>query len=841
MPTCTVDGVRTYTCKYCGDVYVRYLDAYGHKWDGGVVTDEATYLHDGETTYTCTRCGETRTEAIEAASLFFGLFNPEDGYAGFAPPGFGDTLGGLHITLQPEGGTIRRDSGDTHVMTIAAEGGTGAYTYQWFYRETLIDGMLSGMDEYLASTLEGVSLMLSGKTSKVSDAFHEATGLSGALVGTGSVVCKPVDSTSSGFTAVSFDEITSHEIPGATSPTYTATEGGREYWCVVTDEDGTIVASKAASVTWRIRIATEPRDININDPDGSWAVFAVDGATPYEYHWFGVLSDGTEEAIEGYGADTATLSSEVSASYQTVRCMVIDHDGYSVVTRDAGLYDAAPLKVYGDCFSGWTILPGQSVVLTAWATGGVLPYTATWTRKGELVGEVQTADAQPGQFTCTVSETGTYKLTIIDAMGETVTGECLLAEQQLAISRQPEGGMLSAPTKGKGGEHVNGTYTFFIEMGEGTMPFTYKLYWNDAPLESQTSGQFTVNIPGEYYIHVEDATGRWADSDVIVVEDYDFRFADVPDEVFMEDPYEGIRFSISVAGGLAPYTYEWFYWDSTDLDDFTYDPVPDSKRVSYSESSSIRSNSIGYYRCEVTDANGVMIRTTPIFLGYIGSKPFIYRQPEDMIISSSSTEPLGASIWAIATPGVNLQYDWWHYLMRSSTGWMYKWTKTDVRGSEWTQGGSGRNLMGEFYCTVTNPDTGESTDSRRFILGTELVLVRAEQIGTTRDIAYEFEGGVGPYMVVVAYGAYILDDDGSIKGAALKEDGAYFITTGTGSAMPDRHVTSYREDETGISFILHDVERYTKRDGKYCPYWYKVMIYDQIGQSIKYEIIMTWD
>ncbi|MBE6932307.1 MAG: hypothetical protein E7464_02865, partial [Ruminococcaceae bacterium] len=64
-PTCTEKGYTTYTCSVCGDSYKDdETDALGHKWDGGVVTKEATKEEEGVRTFTCTVCDETKTEAI---------------------------------------------------------------------------------------------------------------------------------------------------------------------------------------------------------------------------------------------------------------------------------------------------------------------------------------------------------------------------------------------------------------------------------------------------------------------------------------------------------------------------------------------------------------------------------------------------------------------------------------------------------------------------------------------------------------------------------------------------------------------------------------------------------
>ena len=86
-PTCTEDGVKTFTCKNDGShTYTEPVPATGHAWDEGVVTKEPTYEEDGERTYTCQNdkthvhkevipeLGYTFTETVVAPTC------TEDGY-----------------------------------------------------------------------------------------------------------------------------------------------------------------------------------------------------------------------------------------------------------------------------------------------------------------------------------------------------------------------------------------------------------------------------------------------------------------------------------------------------------------------------------------------------------------------------------------------------------------------------------------------------------------------------------------------------------------------------------------------------------------------------------------
>jgi DNA-directed RNA polymerase subunit RPC12/RpoP len=77
--TCTESGnIEYWTCNRCGKLFSdaegtteivlaeTVINALGHAWDNGVITAEPTCTETGVKTFTCTRCGETRTEAVPA-------------------------------------------------------------------------------------------------------------------------------------------------------------------------------------------------------------------------------------------------------------------------------------------------------------------------------------------------------------------------------------------------------------------------------------------------------------------------------------------------------------------------------------------------------------------------------------------------------------------------------------------------------------------------------------------------------------------------------------------------------------------------------------------------------
>ena len=64
--TCTENGEKTYLCtdEGCDKTWIETIPATGHSWDNGKVTKEATCKEEGSKTYTCSICGDTKTEAI---------------------------------------------------------------------------------------------------------------------------------------------------------------------------------------------------------------------------------------------------------------------------------------------------------------------------------------------------------------------------------------------------------------------------------------------------------------------------------------------------------------------------------------------------------------------------------------------------------------------------------------------------------------------------------------------------------------------------------------------------------------------------------------------------------
>lgn len=81
-PTCTEEGVKTYTCSN-GETRTETIPALGHnfgEWSNWTTTIEVAYDHDGEKehTHTCTRCGHSETEKVTVSRFVAGGYDGND-------------------------------------------------------------------------------------------------------------------------------------------------------------------------------------------------------------------------------------------------------------------------------------------------------------------------------------------------------------------------------------------------------------------------------------------------------------------------------------------------------------------------------------------------------------------------------------------------------------------------------------------------------------------------------------------------------------------------------------------------------------------------------------------
>lgn len=82
QPTCTQEGVMTYSCSGCTVTYTEPIEMLGHTWNEGVITKNPTYETTGIRTHTCSVCNGTKEE-VEGklpATIYIDNGSGFDGY-----------------------------------------------------------------------------------------------------------------------------------------------------------------------------------------------------------------------------------------------------------------------------------------------------------------------------------------------------------------------------------------------------------------------------------------------------------------------------------------------------------------------------------------------------------------------------------------------------------------------------------------------------------------------------------------------------------------------------------------------------------------------------------------
>jgi len=247
----------------------------------------------------------------------------------------------LSITTQPASQTI--SSGQTATMTVAATGGTGTLTYQWYQGSTGVTTnpiggatllsyttpALTATTSYWVQVKDGGGSSVNSNTATVTvapplsittqpasqtiDSGKTATMTVAATGGTGTLTYQWYQGTSG---------VTTNPISGATLASYTtpALTATTNYWVQVKDGGGSSVNSNTATITVNTptapSITTQPASQTINSGQTATMTVAAAGSAPLTYQWYQGASGATTNPISGAtGTSYTTPALTATTSY----------------------------------------------------------------------------------------------------------------------------------------------------------------------------------------------------------------------------------------------------------------------------------------------------------------------------------------------------------------------------------------------------------------------------------------------------------------------------------------------------------------------------------------------
>ena len=812
--TCTSEGVKTWTCTRCGvtstetisalghrfgkatvvkeatcetpgervsvcendrsHTFREEIPAAGHQWDEGVFTVEPGYLYPGEKTYTCTVCGTTRTETVDRLTGEDGSQTTIGRLMRNAPPI--STFSGdlpLVVTLDRTEGAVRR--GESAELTAQVIGGTPPYSYEWRYI-TLTDKELAdwlpGYDPGTESkTVTGGILPGSGSLEAVIEAAADAqkgrlagyedltAQIAGAIqnIGSDQLISFITPDEVTWQHAKTVHSVNDRRVEGADGPTVPVTRGNCLYYCIVTDAEQESETSEEAFFRWMVRVADQSVDVDANGASGVnlW-VKAADGLPDYQYMWF-LAGEEEDEQLSAASAPVLPVDVDSDLVEKDIVCLVTDYYGegvWSLPMRVHTLDVKVPESVYTK--------PGEDAFIQAGVSGGIPPYTYQWNYGYDMYWDaLEPMEGADRDHISVAVEPGVvmrYSLTVTDDSGYSKTSnEVVVCYEPLTISQHPAGGELDKET---------GSLGLTVTVADGTPPYKYCLIDEDEGLpgipeeSNERTHTLTVEWPGTYSIMIEDAEGRVAVSSAAEATAPDLlHIVDYTKEAALKKPggykrTEKVELSVKAEGGTEPYTYEWLY-SSPMAQEKGYTVIPGAVEASITV---LPPDPLGAYMAVVTDAEGDSVSAWPIKVTCQSKAPWILE--EDIYatrINPREDEHLMMFCRAVKWNTMwddGLIYEW---QMLGEDGWT-KYPGTVQKGDGrsiafFHNGGPGMNKS--IRCVVTDPETGESTQSA--CIGGPIVDLTThgvngtcwEQGDSSGKLGFYFQGGVPPYTYTV--------------------------------------------------------------------------------------------
>lgn len=320
------------------------------------------------------------------------------------------------------------------------------------------------------------------------------------------------------------------------------------YTCTITDATNVIVV-KMVTITQPslLTATTSQTNVTINgNATGSATVVVSGGSAPYTYTW-----------SPSVGA-TATINAIVAGTYT---CLVTDANGCTItktfiITQPTAMA-ATPSQTNVNCYGA----SNGSATLSI--TGGVIPYTYTW------------SPAVASGATASNLAAGTYTCTATDANGA--------VQSQTFTITQPT--VLSATTS-QTNVACSGALTgsASVVVSGGTSGYTYS--WSPSGGTGATASNLSA---GSYTCTITDTNGCILTKTFVITEPAVLSATTSQSNVLINGASTGAA-SVVVSGGVTPYTYAWSPSGGT--------------------SATASNLAAGTYTCTITDANGCTITKT---------------------------------------------------------------------------------------------------------------------------------------------------------------------------------------------------------------------------------------
>jgi outer membrane protein assembly factor BamB len=265
------------------------------------------------------------------------------------------------------------------------------------------------------------------------------------------------------------------------------------------------------------------------------------GTSPYTYQWYrnGILN----------GTSSSYIFSTFTPGSYTVYVNVTDSTSLTVKSNVANM-TVNPIPTASISPTSVVMDVGQSRSFTSSVTGGTPPYSYLW-----LLNNSATSGTTPN-WTFTAASPAIYniRVRVIDSAGYTISSNTAVvtANTPPSVSITPNSTTID----------IGQSKQFTSIISNGTLPFDYQWYLNNAPVTGATnpSWTFTPASAGSYnvYLNVTDDVGVKAKSNVATVTVNTAPSVSVSPTSAVMDVGQSKIFTSTPTGGTTPFTYQWY-------------------------------------------------------------------------------------------------------------------------------------------------------------------------------------------------------------------------------------------------------------------------------------------
>jgi hypothetical protein len=568
------------------------------------------------------------------------------------------------------------DVGQSVVFNSAVTGGMPPYTYQWYLNGSAVAGAKYSTWTFVPSSAGAYSVFLkvkdfTGLLGESNNATVIVNPTLGALVSPATVtldIGEPWTFIASVFNGtppyLSYQwYIDGSAVINATGTTWAFTPyvlANKAVYMTVTDSAG--VTSQSNTVTVTVSVAMSPTisplSVVMDMGQSQLYVVSVSGGTPpYSYQWYQWFPNGSTPFT---GANKASFDFTPSfAGLNLVYVEITDSLGAKVdIGAKATVNPLLSVSISPDSVM---MDVGQSQPFSSSVSGGTLPYSYQWYLNGSAV-----SGATSSSWTFTPTREGTYKIYVntTDVLGMFAVSNTatVIANPSPVIIVSPAAVTLD----------IGEPWTFIASVFNGTPPYSsYQWYIDGSPVTGATNHTWTykplILLTHVVYVAVTDHAGFEFTSNTVTVTVTAAMNPTISPSSATLDYGQSQEYTVTVSGGAAPYSYQWYQW------------FPDGCRPFIGEThpTITLTPPIGFnvIYVEITDSNGAKVDWGAI--ANVNPQPAVSISPNSAIIDVGMSQPFTSIVVNGTQP---YTYEWYIDNVPSATGsvWIYTATLASV-------------------------------------------------------------------------------------------------------------------------------------------------------------------